>query len=84
MNKPITIVVEDFKNDMINLINTSKLPLFVVEYILKDLIQDVHSGHLKQLQIDKQKYEQYLQEAAATESMAIAECEKTTPQKVKK
>lgn len=76
MNKPITLAVEDFKSNMINLINASKLPFFVIEYTLKDLIQDVHAGHLKQFEIDKQKYEQYLEEISA----AAAAIEKAEPQ----
>ena len=40
INKPISLIKEDFTTELINLCNNSNLPLFVVEYILKDLIQD--------------------------------------------
>lgn len=55
--KPITIAREEFANNLVNTINTSRLPLFVVEYILKDVLGEVHRVSMKQLQEDKTKYE---------------------------
>ena len=69
--KPITIVREDFINNVIELVNTSQLPLFIVEYVLRDILNEVHGTVVKQLQADKDRY------AAAIKEKADAE-QKTT------
>lgn len=56
MNKPITILVEEFKNKQIDLINNSNLPFFAIEGILKDCLNEVHIASIRQLEIDKSKY----------------------------
>lgn len=55
--KPITIAKEDFVNNLIKLVNSSQLPLFIVEYVLKDVLNEVHTIAVRQLQLDKDKYE---------------------------
>lgn len=54
--KPITIIKEEFTNGIINTINSSQLPLFIVEYVLKDILNEVHIAVIKQLQEDKESY----------------------------
>ena len=56
MNKPITILADEFKSKQIALINNSKLPYFIIESILKDCIQEVHIASQQQLKIDRDKY----------------------------
>ena len=63
MNKPITIIVDEFKNKMVNLINNSGIPFFIIESILKDLIQEVHIASQKQLESDKARYNKTLNES---------------------
>lgn len=63
MNKPITILAEEFKNKQVNLINNSKLPFFIVESILKDCLREVQIASQKQLEMDKIKYDKELLEA---------------------
>lgn len=60
INKPISLIKEDFTTELINLCNNSNLPLFVVEYILKDLIQEIHLITKRQLESDKKQYEDAL------------------------
>lgn len=60
--KPITIAREDFKNDILVLCNNSGLPLFCIEDILKDLIQQVHIASVEQYTKDKEEYEQAIKE----------------------
>lgn len=62
MNKPITIVYEDFKQNMINLINTSGLPMFVVEPVLQNCLAEVRTVMQRQYELDKEQYEKSLQE----------------------
>lgn len=63
MNKPITVAAEEFHNDLIDLINNSGLPFFIIESMMKDLMQEIHSASEKQLMIDKEKYNKFLKES---------------------
>lgn len=54
--KPATLLKEDFVQGLVDLCNNSGLPLFIVESILKDFIQDVHVASQKQLEADRVNY----------------------------
>lgn len=58
--KPISLVKEDFTNQLIETCNNSGLPLCMIEYILKDLLQEIHVLTQRQLEIDKKEYENQL------------------------
>ena len=60
MEKPISLKIKDFKNNAVNLVNTSGLPLFVVEPILKDILDEVQMVSNQQYLQDKANYEQAL------------------------
>ena len=62
MEKPISLKLKDFKNDAVNLVNTSGLPLFVIEPILKEVLVAVQTKVEQEYQQDKIKYEQSLKE----------------------
>lgn len=62
MEKPISLKLKDFKNDAVNLVNTSGLPLFVIEPILKEVLVAVQTKIEQEYQQDKIKYEQSLKE----------------------
>ena len=62
MNKPITIVYEDFKQNMINIINDSGLPMFMVEPVLQNCLSEVRAVMQRQQEMDKEQYEKSLQE----------------------
>lgn len=62
MNKPITVVFEDFKNELANLINQSGLPAFVIEFVLQSYLNETRIAMQKQYQFDKAQYEQSLLE----------------------
>ena len=57
-NKPITLIREDFIQDMVSLCNNSGLPFFVIEDIIKNLLREIHEASEQQLAADKQKYEE--------------------------
>lgn len=59
MNKPVTVVCEEFKQNLANLINNSTLPPFVMEDILKSIYLEVRDIVKKQYEIDVKKYEEY-------------------------
>lgn len=60
ITKPITIAKEDFSKNVVDLINNSHLPFFVIEYLLKDLIEDVKKASVKQLEADILEYNNLL------------------------
>ena len=57
MNKPITLIRDEFIRNIVELCNNSELPLFVVEDVLKSLVQEIHVASLQQLEADKKQYE---------------------------
>lgn len=50
MNKPLTIVREDLKNELISSINSSNVPAFIAVDILEKLLTELR-------QIERQQYE---------------------------
>lgn len=62
MEKPISLKIKEFKNDAVNLINTSGLPLFIVEPILREVLVAVQNKAEQEYQQDKIRYEQSINE----------------------
>ena len=60
ITKPITVVRQEFIEKMVEEINTCGLPLFVVEPILKDLLNEVSAAVKRQYETEKAQYEQAL------------------------
>ena len=60
ITKPITVVRQEFIEKMVEEINTCGLPLFVVEPILKDLLNEVSTAAKRQYETEKEQYEQAL------------------------
>lgn len=54
---PLSILVENLKNSIATSINTSGLPLYFVEYILKDITTEVSKVAKEQANLEKQNYE---------------------------
>lgn len=57
MDKPINLIIEDTKQGLADILNNSKLPAFVLDNITKDLANEVHSLYVRELAMDKQKWE---------------------------
>lgn len=60
MNKPITIVREEVKEQIASIINNSGLPAFVIEPILQDFLIEVRNVAMRQYEHDKQQYLAFL------------------------
>ena len=58
--KPITLMREDFINNIVDLCNNSGLPFFAIEEVLKTLTQEIHMAAGKQLEQDKQRYQEQI------------------------
>lgn len=67
MEKPASLKLQDFKENAVSLVNTSGLPLFVIEPILKDLLAAVQTKMEQEYFRDKAAYEQSLKEEKTTE-----------------
>lgn len=61
IQKPISIVREEFISQLIEIINQVHLPAFIIEAVLKDLYLESKSMAKRQLEMDKEMYNQALQ-----------------------
>ena len=62
MNKPSTIIYEEFKQNLAALINNSGLPAFVVEPVLKDFLNEIRIMAQRQYQADVAEYKKVMAE----------------------
>ena len=58
--KPITLIRQEFVDTLVDEINNCQLPMFVIEPILQDLLDQVKSAAQKQYEVDKAQYEEQL------------------------
>lgn len=56
VNKPITIIREEFINTITNMVNDSCLPPFILEPIFKDIHAQIKLAEQKQLESDIRNY----------------------------
>lgn len=57
INKPLSIVRQEFIDKITDTVVNSGLPAFAIEDVLKDLLQQVHVASVKQYKEEKLKYE---------------------------
>lgn len=62
IEKPITLIVEDFRNELVNVINESHLPFFVIEGVVEKLLTNIKNASVQQLEADKISYLNQLKE----------------------
>ena len=58
--KPVTILREEFINNLTDMVNNSELPMFVLEPIFKDMHSKIKIAEQKQLENDKIKYQEMI------------------------
>lgn len=56
--KPMLVIRQEFIEQIVNEINNCKLPLFVIEYILQDILNTVKTAVQQQFESEKAQYEQ--------------------------
>lgn len=62
MEKPITLVKQDFVKNLTELVNSSGLPPIILEPIFKDMYNDVKIMANRQISIDTEKWNKFLME----------------------
>lgn len=65
--KPLNVAKDDFVKDLVELCNNSKIPMCLIEYILKDFLQEIHIANQRQLEVDRLKYSQELKKIKGVE-----------------
>ncbi len=60
--KPISVARQEFISSLANVISNAELPAFVVEDVMKDLLQQVHVAAIKQYEDEKVQYEEKLKQ----------------------
>lgn len=60
INKPITLIIEDFKKDLVDQINNSNLPIFIIESIVKDVYFEIKEVSKNKTEQDRVAYESSL------------------------
>ena len=56
MNKPITILREEFAQKLVEVCNNSGLPFFIIESLLRDMAAEAHAASQKQYEADLKRY----------------------------
>ena len=56
MNKPTSLIVQECKQDLVNTLNNSGLPAFILEPIIKDIYQQIAQAMVQEYNRDKQEY----------------------------
>lgn len=65
--KPISIVINDFKQDLMNYISNAGLPPAIIEPIVKDIYQQIVEISKQELERDMIEYQKSQQEAESQE-----------------
>lgn len=60
MNKPFSVVCEEFKQELANLINNSGLPVCVIELSLQNCLNEISNIAKNQYKNDNARYNQFL------------------------
>ena len=60
--KPMSVMRQEFTEQIVDSINNCKLPLFVIEYILQGVLDTVKSAAKQQCEMEKMQYEELLKQ----------------------
>ncbi len=68
IEKPTVLVAEEIRQSIIDLLNNSKLPAFILEPILKEIYTDLKVAKNKEYEYQKRQYEEELKRASTDKS----------------
>lgn len=57
-NKPMSVILNEVKGNIVNIINQSGLPIYITEMILKDIVNNVSEVSR---QVREKEYQDYIQ-----------------------
>jgi len=60
MEKTLNVQVDELKKSMVNAINNSNLHLFVIDAVLKELYNEVHTLYINQAKQEIEEYSEHL------------------------
>ena len=66
-NMPLSIQLDDLRNNIISILNDAHLPSYIIELVIKDIYRDVSEASKEQLQKDKNEYQQLQKETTTNE-----------------
>ena len=58
--KPMSVARQELIEQLVNDINNCQLPLFVIEYVLQDVLKTVKSAAQEQNELEMKQYKQQL------------------------
>lgn len=67
MDKPLTLRIEDVKNELVNVINNSNLHPFILYTIVGGIYNEVHMAYVQQVEHEQKEYETKSKEPANNE-----------------
>lgn len=62
INKPILLVIEETKRNLIDVINNSNLATFILEPIIDNLLNEIRASIKNEYDLQKSQYEKMLKE----------------------
>lgn len=62
MNKPLSVVYEEFKQELANVINNSGLPPLMIEPVLQNFLSETRLAMQRQYQLDRAEYAKSLED----------------------
>jgi hypothetical protein len=68
IRKPLSVIRQEFIEQLVADVNNCPLPLFVIEPILQDILNTVKVAAQQQYEADKKQYEQQLHKQTETSS----------------
>lgn len=63
INKPISVARDDLIGDFAKAVNESGLPIYMIEYIIRDFLNEVSRVAAQQAEKEKQQYQINLEKA---------------------
>ena len=71
IQKPIMVQIQEFKNGISTLIQDSKLPIFIVEPIIKEFAQEANGALQQYTKAQVTEYEKQLSESQNKQSETV-------------
>jgi len=66
--KPMSVARQELVEQLVGTINNCSLPLFVITYVLQDVLDTVKSAAQEQYKLEAEQYKQQLQAQTETSS----------------